>query len=72
MLKKSTYFLLLLQTETQFQDFIAFILHHLCNYELRSMQLLVPSEHWVSKVSNTFTPQIDKNEKGSILKGLWQ
>lgn len=42
---------------------MAFILHHLCNSELWSRQPLAPSEQWVSKVSETFTLQRDKNEK---------
>ena len=43
--------------------FMAFILHHVCNYEPWSMQPFAPSKQWVSKVPETFTLQRDKNEK---------
>lgn len=42
---------------------IAFTPHHLCDCELWSMQLLVPSERGVSEVSKICTLEMGKNEK---------
>lgn len=64
--KKSIYFLLTWQKETQSCDFPLSIYNHLCSYEFWSL----PSPTLGSEVSEMFILQVGKDEKGSILKGL--